>query len=720
MRVWIHRIIMPACALRALIAAALLAALSGPSLAADAPKAARPKPGAVDAARMANADGEPHNWMALGRDTLGQNHTPLTGIDANNVGRLGLAWEYRTRTHRGRVEHGMEATPIVVDGVMYASGPWGIVFAVNAKTGAEIWRYEPKVDASLARRSCCDVVNRGVQVWQGRVYVATFDGYLVALDAATGKVAWKRDTIVDRTRPYTITGSPQVAGKNVIIGNSGSDLGIRGYVSAWDVTTGEFRWRFYTVPGDPAKGFEHPELAEAAKTWDPNSEWTTGGGGAVWADFAYDPKLNLVYFGTGNALPYPLWRRSPEGGDSLFTASILALDADTGRLRWHYQTTPGDQWDYDADQPFTLADVDIGGRKRQVLFSACKNGFFYVIDRATGELISAEKFVKVNWAKHVDVGTGRPIFDPAGDYRNGPTMVFPSVFGAHHWMRMSYSPRTGLVYFPAIDMGMVFYAQPGEEYRPGHGNGVDFFSERVMEYYKKIPAPQPKESLLAWDPVKQREAWRVPLPPRNNGGVLSTASDLVFQGTIAGDLIVYRADNGQMLKKIPVGTAIMAAPISYSVDGEQYVAVLAGLGGSVSFTYSADAAPNRYKNYGRLLAFKLDGRPVPLPPAVTGPAPVPAPPDKALSDAVVAQGEGLYAGRCAGCHGTPGAEHRSIYPDLARMPRAVHEGFRKIVYDGVFKDYGMAGFSDVLSLEQVDAIHDYLISVQRRIRAPQK
>ncbi len=600
----------------ALVLSLSLAACSDPT----------PSEGRVDLERLRNAANEPGQWLALGGNFRADRFSRLTQLDTENARKLGFAWEYEARSRRGRVEHGQEATPIVVDGVLYASGPWGSVFAVDAKTGAERWRYDPDVDGSYARRACCDVVNRGVAVWRGRVYVGTLDGFLVALDARTGGEIWKVDTLVDRdSRSYTITGPPQVAKNVVVIGNSGADFGVRGYVTAYDLDDGEQVWRFFTVPGDPARGPpEHPEIATALDTWDPNSIWKAGLGGTVWGEMNYDPELDLLYVGTGNSSPYPIWFRSPSGGDNLYLASILALDPDDGRLVWHYQTTPGEIWDYTATQNMILADLEIDGRARKVIMQAPKNGFFYVLDRETGEFVSAKPFVFVNWASGIDA-SGRPLANPSASYRNDAAIVFPSQAGAHNWQPMAFSPATGLVYIPAREQGMLMVNDPFHRFAPGEintgsftvfGAAVDRMAESqrakldaLLRSRPDLPPIATREFLIAWDPVAQRERFRVAVGNEEyaGGGVLATAGGLVVQGTSSGRLVLYRADTGTRLAEIEVGTAIMAAPVSYEIDGEQYVALIAGLGGAMAMIHPRESAAQTYQNYGRILAFKLGG-----------------------------------------------------------------------------------------------------------------
>ena len=671
-------------------------------------------PGWIDKERLIKSEGEPQQWMSLGGNFKQQHYSLLTNINTDNVSDLGLAWMYDARSKRGRVQRGLEATPIVVDGVLYTSGAWGVVYALDAKTGKEIWCYDPDVDAGYARRACCDVVNRGVQVWKGKVYVGVLDGYLVCLDAATGKEVWKVDTITDRERYYTITGPPQVANNVVVIGNSGGEFGVRGYITAYSLETGKQAWRFFMVPGDPKDGFEHPELEEAAKTWDPNSNWPAGLGGTSWGEQTYDPELNLLYVGTGNASPYPIWFRSPSGGDNLFLASILAINPDTGKLVWHYQTTPGEIWDFTCSANMVLAELEINGKPRKVLMQAPKNGFFYVLDRATGELISAEKFVPVNWASHIDKTTGRPVLTGEGWYKEKPKVVYPAMAGGHSWQPMSYNPISKLVYIPAMHLPMVYRSKKEFIYDRDDNAGVIF--DVADLFPTDVPAKE-EGFLLAWDPVLQKEKWRVKMNVVDfNGGVLSTAGNLVFQGTTDGYFVVYRADTGEKLKEIKTGVGIMAAPTTYTVDGEQYVTVMAGFGGATLALLPDKAAHWTFKNDGRILAFKLGGGETPLPEIQTA-VPTPLPPTKKLSQAMIKEGESIYNHYCVFCHSGFGKGHRSAYPDLGKMTENTHEQFTSIVLKGTLSTYGMSGFADVLDEKKADAIHEFLISEQIKLFA---
>jgi quinohemoprotein ethanol dehydrogenase len=649
-------------------------------------------------------------WTSKGRDWREQHHSPLTDINRDNVATLGLAWVYDATPHRGRMARGLEATPLIVDGVLYTSLAWSEVVALDAASGKELWRYDPKVEGSFDRKTCCDAVNRGVALADGRVYVGTLDGFLVSLDAKTGHELWRVDTLIDRTRSYTVSGAPQVAGDVVVIGNGGGEFGVRGYITAYDRETGAQRWRFFTVPGDPAKGYEHPELAEAAKTWDPKSLWESGGGGTAWDAMAYDPELGLLSVGTGNASPYPSWIRSPRGGDNLFLASILAIDPRTGRLVWFYQTTPAESWDYTATQPFILANLVIHGHQRNVLMQAPKNGYFYVLDRRTGELISARNFVHVTWASHVDPETGRPVLTGQGRYQDAPKLVYPSQAGGHNWMPMSYSAQMGLVYFTAVDAPMLYTTEPAYKYTPGT------FNMGALGQFQ--PDTKIEERLIAWDPVQQREQWRVPLGGFWNGGTLSTDGGLVFQGTSGGQFVAYDAASGRELKKIETGIGIMAAPATYRIAGEQYVVVLAGYGGAMQKAFLPGVAARTYQNRARIFAFKLGGGPVELPPRVE-PRPLPSARYTVDADpATVARGKQLYTLHCARCHGGLFAEIPSGYPDLMRLPPEIHGVFKDIVLGGALSTNGMASFSDVLSAADADAVQAFLKSeTNRRIDA---
>ncbi len=670
--------------------------------------------GWIDKERLLNREAK--DWLSLGGDHMMQHYSPLNQITKENVTELGYAWEYDASTIIGNVPRGLEATPIVVDGIMYTSGAWGAVYALDAKTGKQLWIYKPEVDASYGRRSCCDVVNRGVAVWEGKVYVGTLDGYLVCLNGENGSVLWSKDTFTDRTKAYTITSPPQVAGNIVMIGNSGGEYGVRGYVTAYDLKTGEEKWRFWIVPGDPANGYESAEMEMAAKTWDPKSHWPSGMGGTAWGESAYDPELNLLYVGTGNSTPYPIWFRSPAGGDNLFLSSILAINPDNGKLVWHYQTTPAEIWDYTATQNIVLADIDIEAKPRKVLMMAPKNGFFYVLDRATGQLISAEKYTKVNWASHVDLKTGRPVLTENGQwYKDKPRLVVPYLGGGHVWQPMSFNPTTGLVYIPERAVPQVFKSFDTYQWLPDVDNtNLDYanmykFKKNVPEQITSAEDTLRSESLLAWNPVTQKIAWKFP-EGGPDGGTMSTPN-LVFQGTRTGYFNVHDASTGEKLKSIFTGTGIMAAPTTYSIDGEQYVAVMAGYGGAETSGYLPDAAFFQYENKGRIIAFKLGGGETPLPPKQKK-IETPAPPDVKIKEELITKGFSLYGFYCEICHGKFGDLHTSQHPDLSKMTVAKHMVFNDILLKGILSQNGMASFSNSLSEEDVEAIHQYLLKQQ--------
>jgi PQQ-dependent dehydrogenase (methanol/ethanol family) len=681
----------------------------------DAPPVQPFRPGAanVDGARIAAADSEPGSWLSHGRTYDEQRHSPLADINAANVANLGLAWSFETNAERGH-----EATPLVVDGVMFVTAPWSVVHALNAQTGELLWTHDPQVPRAWARRACCDVVNRGAAVWQGKIYVGSLDGRLIALDAITGEPVWEVGTI-DRDKPYTITGAPRIVKGKVIIGNGGAEYGVRGYVSAYDADTGRLAWRFYTVPGNPALPFEHPELETAAETWS-GAWWEHGGGGTVWDSLAFDPELDLLYIGVGNGSPWNRSIRSPGGGDNLFLASILALRPDTGELVWHYQTVPADNWDYTAVQHMILADLSWKGETRKLLLQAPKNGFFYVLDRATGELLSAEKFVRVTWASHVDMQTGRPVETPESDYDLTPRVILPSPNGGHLWHPMSYSPQTGLVYIPALELAGLYLKDPAFlRVKDAWNLGLDV--EAYGKVLNQLELPPAWGELLAWDPIAQKRVWSVKHPGSFNGGVLSTAGNLVFQGTSDGRFVAYAADSGTMLWEVLVRVGIVAPPISYEVDGVQYVSVLAGWGGGGAIE-GGDidiSAAGKWENKGRLLTFALGAEAeVPEPKLLTH-AVAEDLPEIDTTPAELTRGEGLFNRYCLPCHGIL-AITSGVVPDLRYAAPEVHATFQDIVLGGVRVHKGMASFADVLSADDTRFVHAYIVqrAIETRDEAP--
>lgn len=656
---------------------------------------------AIDDARLLAAGDDLGNWLLHGRTYAEQRHSPLDQIHAGNVAKLGLAWSLELGTNRG-----VEATPIAVDGVLFATGPWSVAYAIDARTGKLLWTHDPQVPRRYGRIACCDVVNRGVAVYRGKVYLGTLDGRLVALDAATGAKVWERLT-VDPSRSYTITGAPRIVGGKVLIGNGGAELGVRGYVSAYDAETGALVWRFFTVPGDPSKPFESPALAKAAKTWS-GEWWKFGGGGTVWDSLAYDPELGLVYVGVGNGSPWARKHRSAGKGDNLFLSSVVALRADTGEYVWHFQTTPGDNWDYTATQHMILAELPIGGRMRKVLMQAPKNGFFYVLDRETGEFLSANNYVEVTWASGVDAKTGRPYESPAANYDRGMQMISPSPLGGHNWQPMSFDPKTGLVFFPAHELpGAYQLARRFDFRRHAWNTGTGFEANlEVPDGWSDVV----KGRLVAWDPVRQREVWRAEYKSAWNGGTLATAGNLVFEGSADGRFLAYRASDGKLLWESPAGTGVVAAPITYLVDGEQYVTVMAGWGGAFPLAYGEAAAKAEVTSVGRVLTYKLGGN-APLPPLepydVSPPPPPPIPLEATRKE--LRQGGLLYHEWCAVCHGLKSVAG-GVVPDLRKASAETHARFADIVVGGLREPKGMPSFADVLSREDVRLIQAYVVS----------
>jgi quinohemoprotein ethanol dehydrogenase len=682
------------------------------------------------ASTVASAADDSSEWPLYGRTSDESRFSPLTQITTENVRTLGLAFQFEGFVVRGRTHRGNEATPLMSGGVLYFSGPWSVVYAVDAHNGKLLWKFDPQVQGQWVRRACCDAVNRGVALSGGRVFVATLDGYLIALDKKTGAQQWKVDAFTDRmTMNYVSTGAPRVAGDNIVIGNSGAEMGARGYVSAYDAATGKLSWRFFTVPGDPAKGpDESPDVTLARKTWSKDSRWDLGGGGTAWDSMVYDPKLGLLYVGTGNGMPHPVWSRSPGGGDNLYLSSIVALDAKTGRMRWYYQTTPADSWDYTATQNMILADLSVGGHPRPVLMQAPKNGFFYVLDRQSGQLLGARAYTKVTWAKGVDLKSGRPTLTPEANFSQAAQEIWPSQAGGHNWMPMSYSPAAQLVFIPALDAGMNFAMVPGEQvkFRVGANNEGDNVGwsrpagDHGIPWAPPNPGPAdpPFQAVLkAWDPVKQQLVWQSAPKPYWSGGVLSTAGGIVFQGSADGRFQAYDAKDGRELASVPTGTGIVAAPISYELNGTQYVAVLAGFGGAFSqIGYPSGSTALKYENSERLLVFKLGGGPVPLPPVVKREL-QPTPAALTQDPAIIKKGESLI-GRCAGCHGFRGIPN--AYPDLWNLPAATHAAFESIVYEGALSYAGMPSFKDALSPDDVKAVHAFIVADEITLRQAKK
>ena len=687
---------------------------SAPATEASAPSdqatAIRASTATIDGERI--AAGEADNWLSTGRTYDEQRHSPLDQINQGNIGDLGLEWYWDTGTKRG-----LEATPIVVDGVLFTSGTWSVVWAHDARTGELLWEFDPEVPRAWARYACCDVVNRGVAAWKGKIYVGTIDGRLIAIDAGTGEKVWDVNTILPN-RPYTITGAPRIVKDKVIIGNGGGEYGVRGYITAYDAETGAEQWRFFTVPGNPEDGFETPDMEEAAATWRGGKWWEVGGGGTVWDSMAYDPDLNQLYIGVGNGSPWNRHIRSPGGGDNLYLSSIVSINPDTGRKVWHYQTTPGDAWDYTAVQHMILADIEINGQPRQVIMQAPKNGFFYVLDRTNGDFISAEAFVPVTWATHIDQETGRPVENLEARYANEKKRIKPAPLGAHNWHPMTFHPGTGLVYIPALDLRFDYAQDNAFKHNAETWNlGIDFretapppTAEENIDNLQAI-----KGHLAAWDPVTQQEVWRVQHATAWNGGLLSTAGGLIFQGRADGRFAAYAADTGELLWESPTHVGIMAAPVSYSIDGEQYITVVAGWGGGYGLASGAPRHRDNVLSEGRILTYKLGGG-VTLPePEVTYLA-VPAPPEMEYTDEQQLNGQDLFHLNCAVCHG-PGVGTSGPVPSLLYSDADTHRIWDAIVLGGAYTEKGMPSFSHTLSATDSQDIRAYVIERAKAVIA---
>ena len=657
------------------------------------------RPKTTDEARLRGAGQDSGNWLMYGRTYDDHRYSPLKEINEQSIAKLGLAWSRELGTTRG-----LEATPVVEDGVLYTTGSWSVVFAMDAKTGEPRWNYDPKIDRSRAFFICCDVVNRGVALYKGKVYVGTLDGRLIALDEHTGIPVWSV-SVADQAKPYSITSAPRIAKGMVVIGNAGAEFGVRGYVSAFDAETGKLLWRTYTVPGDPAKGFESKAMESAAKSWS-GEYWKTGGGGTPWEGIVYDPDLDLLYFGTGNPTS---WYRAQRGaGDNLYCASILAVHASNGEQAWYFQTAPGDNWDFDATQPLIQADLNIGGRARKVIMQANKNGFFYVLDRQTGEFISGTPFVDgITWASGLDPKSGRPIETPAAYAEFKPILVSPNTDGAHNWHPIAFSPDTGFVYLAAKAGTQAVHAPNAKwKYNADRDNvGAVTYEGPLND--KLAALPPPKGQLVAWDPVAQKAAWRVDFPVAESSGVLTTAGNLVLQGRSDGLLAAYRATDGKQLWTFDSGTGIMAPPMTYLINGVQYVSVMAGWGGSSGLANDPTYGPAK-PGYGRILTFTLGGTATLKPPAYGHKdPPTPAITTKP-SPQLVHEGSLLYQEYCLGCHGVNAVS--GPVPDLRYATKETLDGLDNVVLGGSRASDGMPSFQKILNAGQVRAIQAYIVA----------
>ncbi|MEN8876569.1 MAG: PQQ-dependent dehydrogenase, methanol/ethanol family, partial [Hyphomonas sp.] len=652
-------------------------------------------------------------WLTYGGTYDEQRHSSLIDVNKETVADLGVAWTYDLATNRG-----VESTPIVVDGVMYVTSAWSLVYALDAKTGEELWVYDPDVDRAVGVKACCDVVNRGVAVYDGKVFVGVIDGRLEALDAETGEVVWSKVT-VDQSKPYTITGAPRVVNGKVLIGNGGAELGVRGYLSAYDANTGDKVWRFYTVP-NPEKQPDG-EISDAAfedignVTWGDEGAWVTdGGGGTVWDSIVYDEVNDQIIFGVGNGSPWNREFRDPSGGDNLFLSSIVAVDAETGAYKWHFQTTPGDNWDYTATQTIILADLPVGedGEARRVAMQAPKNGFFYVLDAESGEFISGDAFVPMNWAEGLDEN-GRPIEIADARYGAVPYEQLPGPLGAHNWHPMAFNPDLNLAYIPAQEIPQAYARDPRFETQPvGWNTGADFSAgvppiapPEVAKFLRSTL----KGRLIAWDPIAREARWSVEHGNAWNGGVLSTAGGLVFQGKLNGDFVAYDAETGDKLWNHELKSGGASGPGTYMIDGEQYVTITTGWGSafglSAGFAYD-ETVPS---TVGKVVTFKLGG---------TGEIADPDFPmidktpkaDSFGDETMIAEGSVHYARNCTVCHG-PLAVSSGVLPDLRWSAISGNEmAWKGVVIDGNLAANGMVSFADHLTPDQVESIRAYVLA----------
>ncbi len=660
---------------------------------------------AVDDQMLINADNNQGNWLSYGRNYQEDRYSKLDQITKSNVDQLNLAWAKELN-----VSKGLQATPLVVDGVMFFSGPFNQVWAMDARTGEQIWYLDPQFDHDKNINLCCGFTNRGLAMYKGNLFMGMLDGRLISIDAADGSINWDIMTVPKGER-YSITGAPRIVDGKVIIGNGGAELGARGYVTAYDTETGDQEWRFYTVPGDPSKPYEHPDLEEAAKTWNGDEYWKQGGGGTVWDAMAYDPELNLLYIGVGNGAHWDREWRSPGGGDNLYLSSIVALNPDDGSYQWHYQTTPGDSWDYTATQHIILADIEIDGAERKVLMQAPKNGYFYVIDRTNGEYISADNFVYQNWTTGMDEN-GRPIEAPGARYLDGQThWIAPSSHGGHNWPPMTYNHETGLVYIPTANQAEPFVRTKSALDPGALGGGFEanvslnnkLYWPAVMDSDPAAPPPMSQSGrLVAWNPVTQKEEWGVDQVGIYNGGLLSTTTGLLIQGDAEGMFSIRNIDNGNVLKQFDLRSGIVGSPITYEVDGEQYITILVGWGGYLA---------KLHKHVGRIhtgtvYTFKLNGTgtfPEKLPPHEQ---PLTAMRDDASHEAI-GEGFNVFSRFCISCHGMPGTGHTAT-PDLARSTDAVYNNYNDIIINGTLSELGMPAMKGLITEDEIKDLKSFI------------
>ena len=666
-----------------------------------------------------NADQHPGDWLTYGRTYSEQRYSPLDQINRGNIGQLHLAWYQDLDSNRGQ-----EGTPLVVNGVIYATTNWSKVRAYDGATGKLLWSYDPKVPGYVADKGCCDTVNRGVASWNGKLYFGTFDGRLIALDAKTGKLVWSVYTIpktgsLGQQRSYTVDGAPRIAKGRVIIGNGGAEFGARGFVSAFDAETGKLDWRFYTVPNPENKpdgaASDSVLMSKAYQTWSANGAWKRqGGGGTVWDSIVYDPQTDLIYLGVGNGSPWNYKLRSEGKGDNWFLGSIVAIKPETGEYVWHFQETPMDQWDYTSVQQIMTADIMVNGQKRHVIMHAPKNGFFYILDAKTGEFLSGKNYVYENWAKGLDPKTGRPIYNPDALYTlNGKDWYgIPGDLGGHNFAAMSYSPKTGYVYIPAQQVPFLYEGAKQFTPHPDSWNlglnmkkvGLPDTPEAKAAFIKDL-----KGWIIAWDPTKQAPAFTVEHKGPWNGGILSTAGDLLFQGLADGTFHAYDATNGKDLFKFDAHSAIIAPPVTYTANGKQYVSVLVGWGGIYPFFLGGVARSSGWTvNHSRIITFAIDGK-AELPTHENQKGFLPVKPPAEYDSAKAEAGYEKFQIYCAACHGDNG-ESGGVLPDL-RWSGAIRkqDGFYNVVGRGALTAYGMDRFDKSMKPEEIEDIRQFLI-----------
>ena len=685
----------------------------------------------IDNNAIAKVNSDDKNWLTYGRDFSEKRFSTLKQISKESISDLGLSWSLNLQTKRG-----LEATPLVVDGIMFVSGPWSKVYAIDAKNGKLIWEFDPEVPGEIGEKACCDVVNRGVAIYKGNVYIGVLDGRLISLDATNGKINWEVNTIKEFSSDwsYTITGAPRVFDGKVLIGNGGAEYGVRGFFTAYDAISGEKLWRFHTVPDSPKKTNQSTAMKKALKTW--NGEWWKyGGGGTVWDSFAYDPQLELVYVGTGNGSPWNQEIRSPGGGDNLYLSSILAVDIKTGELKWHYQTTPGETWDYTAVQQIILADLKINNKTEKVLMQAPKNGFFYVLNRENGKLISADPYVYVNWAKSIDLNTGRPIETEGARHKEKNMQIYPSPWGGHNWQAMAFNTEKNLVFIPARELSMiygkddsfnlkqlninspekntkkVFYGFDKKQWNTGTANLPGSYSndrETIMDSTVQLK----NGKLIAWDPTQKKEIWSFNHKTPWNSGVLST-KDLVFQGDAFGVLRAHDAINGKVIWEFNLKSGIIAPPITYMIDDIQYISVAVGWGGSYglynrhtkflrpgtiyTFALNQEKSLPNYEDPGELKLIDIENK---------------------LTEGEIIEGGKLFKRYCTQCHSLRDYSNGSLpgggnIPDLTYSKNYIFEMFDQIVLEGIFIQKGMPNFGERLNKNETNQIKEYIISMAK-------